>query len=254
MESFWGSVIGNVTAGLIVAAIVGAVSFLPKVRSWLEKRPWAVGGLVGGLVAMLVSAVALGIGARTNSDARNTGVGASQADVDAPFPIGAVIAFAGACPPKEQGWGIYEEGKGRFIVGAGDHQGINTYKPTQRDRNGNEVLGKDQPLPSYSINQKGGEPEHKLTSHEMPAHNHEGETSDNSGPGIFVADKEIVLIYGGRASDLAPIMSGSKARGLNVKYISTEHTHTVVADGGDQAHNNLPPYIALSLCQYQGTG
>ena len=76
---------------------------------------------------------------------------------------------------------------------------------------------------SFATNDIGGEYEHKLTLAEMPSHNHKlyargGSTAQASSP--FAANK--------------PITQGSNSYGFDVS-----------SAGGDESHNNIPPYITV---------
>lgn len=73
----------------------------------------------------------------------------------------------------------------------------------------------------FSAGSTGGEADHKLTVEEMPSHSHEIE--------------DIVV---------------SEAERYTVQYIqtycrSTMRSLTTAASGGDQPHNNMPPYLAV---------
>lgn len=74
----------------------------------------------------------------------------------------------------------------------------------------------------FEINQSGGEYSHKLTIDEMASHNH----IDNGLSGAEAVNA------GG---------SGWTKFVGNVSPYSTENT------GGDQAHNNMPPYLAVYM-------
>lgn len=73
---------------------------------------------------------------------------------------------------------------------------------------------------SYPVGAVGGEVEHTLTIEEMPAHTH-----DEAGPGIIGAHP------GGNSGYDRP--NGSQ-------------TNQTGSKGGNQAHNNMPPYYALA--------
>jgi len=132
------------------------------------------------------------------------------------MPAGAVVAFLSTesvtCPGKA--WTLYEEAKGRFIVGAGhgDRSKLTPRKLGDTGGNENVVLSKD----------------------EMPAHNHGGATGGSS-MGNYVEWPA------GHAA--AGAFSG------NSPFSVVDHTHGITSEGQNQAHDNMPPYIALYFCK-----
>lgn len=112
------------------------------------------------------------------------------------------------------GWSPYEEAKDRFILGAGG-----------------EVT---------TVGDTGGEPEVTLTEAQMPAHTH--------AFGFWFSDAD-----GDDATfdrDEAPRFRS----GLNTnnRWTASTTRTPVAAAGGDQPHNNMPPYIALYFCVADG--
>lgn len=86
---------------------------------------------------------------------------------------------------------------------------------------GTDVNGQSR---TFSSQITGGEYTHALTIDEMPAHNHSFDTG-----GVSVA-------------------SGSKYnRVYNASSYSANHTYQSTPRGGGQAHNNLPPFIAVYM-------
>ena len=81
---------------------------------------------------------------------------------------------------------------------------------------------------SYAINSTGGEATHKLTVNEMPSHNHAGKISAKNAYLAFYND--------GAAGD----------RGT-ASYNSTGDTFSLTSNGGNQAHNNMPPYKTVYI-------
>lgn len=75
----------------------------------------------------------------------------------------------------------------------------------------------------YSIGATGGEAEYKLTVAEMPSHNHK------------------LHIFAASASTQDWVLD-NVYKGLN----NTDRIR-IENEGGDQAHNNMPPYLAVSI-------
>ncbi|GAB2209109.1 hypothetical protein ROS1_59270 [Roseibium sp. ROS1] len=132
----------------------------------------------------------------------------------ADIPSGAVIAFASSetqpCPGDD--WKLFEEGKGRFIVGAG-HARHSETTPRQ-------------------VGDTGGEESVRLTVEQMPDHVHGGiykaVTVPSSGP-----NKVLLLPESRDAADAAQVVTEK----------------SVGNAGSNEAHNNMPPYISLYFCK-----
>ena len=128
-------------------------------------------------------------------------------------PAGAIVGFTSTrCPA---GWESYEPGKGRVLVGA-----LNTENTDAT----NSIITK------WGIEQVGGEESHTLTSGEMPTHSHltvEAGDPVNSQFGV-----------GGK---------GNARHG--VQWQNPFDRSNTAPQGGGQAHNNMPPFVALHLCQ-----
>ena len=85
--------------------------------------------------------------------------------------------------------------------------------------NGKFVLGVSS---SYALGTTGGEATHQLTINEMPNHNHVIPQSESANDGT-----------GGFKTFAHPVGNNTN---LNTQYT-----------GGGQAHNNMPPYLALNF-------
>ena len=135
------------------------------------------------------------------------------------IPTGTVVAFAlDSCP---EGWIAFKEGNGRMIVGAGPH-----LKGGNKDAEGKNLSQYEiefvQKKPKYTT---GGEEKVKLKIKHMPSHSHE----------IMVWQRNY---SGDRTSFDSRIMD-------DTKYTKRK----TLARGGNQPHNNMPPYIALYFCK-----
>jgi microcystin-dependent protein len=105
--------------------------------------------------------------------------------------------------------------------------------------------GGDNPTVSgggYNLGDRAGEVTHTLTSSEMPSHNH---TTGTDGAHTHAYN--------------APITSGAhpgghdgydRPNGLEsgtTSTIGSAHSHFIAFTGGDQPHENRPPYYALAF-------
>lgn len=134
------------------------------------------------------------------------------------LPIGLVAIWGKpANVPIPEGWREYEPLRGRMPIGKV-----------------NDLL-EDAYLAKFGLHQIGhedGEYEHKLTIEEMPSHKH----------GVIF--KVANLKYGG---------SEQGERALSI-YGDNEDTsyHPIKDTGGDQPHNNMPPYRVVQFIEYVG--
>ena len=87
---------------------------------------------------------------------------------------------------------------------------------------------------SYAVNSTGGEATHKLTTAEMPSHSHNNVTwSNNEKIGSIGNNYGATQTAAGYANRL--MAYGGDVNGTTI----TNST------GGNTAHNNMPPYVAL---------
>lgn len=133
-------------------------------------------------------------------------------------PPGAVAAFdlKDGCPA---GWTAYDKGAGRFIIGAASRKELDKIPgPFARDARGADISERSFDVP-------GGEQQHMLTLAEMPSHSHRLYRNDGSGGnGLYPSSEKM----------------GSNA---------PQNVADTLPSGGGQAHNIMPPYVALWLCK-----
>lgn len=128
------------------------------------------------------------------------------AGLNTAMPSGGIIMWSGAVASIPSGWFLCDGNNGTPNL-------VNRF-----------IVGAGS---SYNVGATGGEASHTLTIAEMPSHNHGGVTGDDS--------------LAGRVGPVV-VGSGSSREETN----PGSHNHTITAEGGGQAHNNLPPYYALA--------
>lgn len=72
----------------------------------------------------------------------------------------------------------------------------------------------------HAVGETGGEEKHKLTTDEMPSHKHEAVSTDGNSRNVSLYPFQMIV-------------SNSNIVDTNV----------ILPTGGDQPHNNMPPYI-----------
>ena len=128
-------------------------------------------------------------------------------------PIGLIALWGKPASEIPEGWREYTDLRGRMPVGLDPY-----YHKTNDDAQDYQL---------NSLLKQGGERSHKLTEAEMPSHSHKlhyRETQDDAG-------------------------NGSDGRELST---GTSHSTDVTKTGGDQPHNNMPPYHVVQFIEYIG--
>ena len=171
------------------------------------------------------------------------------------LPVGTIVITARKTAPE--GWMICD---GRAVhpdspLGIaliedgwpyGDDKGIppRPQIPYLRERT---VIGsKDE---TYPLGDRGGAAQVTLTTNQMPAHNHGGLTGfmDRNDPHLHGSTQAGFWspVSGGGA-----VMGGGAFQSLTnattTASTSINHAHEIFWQGGSQAHDNMPPYIALN--------
>ena len=164
-------------------------------------------------------------------------------------PAGGIIMWSGLISAIPTGWSLCDGTDGtpdlrnRFVVGAGDE---------------------------YDRNDVGGEKSVQLTESELPSHNHTMESagSHNHGGSTSVDGFHDHDLITGRNDSTSDHASGSRKGHVGNGYSARfnegsswiggagnhshtinsdgDHTHTINNAGGDNAHENRPPYFALA--------
>ena len=123
---------------------------------------------------------------------------------------GPIAYFAGACP---EGWQVYVNVAGRFIISSGNYQG--PYDSA-----------------TYASGSTGGEAKTTLDIQHLPPHDHSNGAYNQMvryGPGLCAPNFAVKPGW--------PDITSTPSEILPV--------------GGDQPHNNLPQYLSLVACQKQ---
>lgn len=161
------------------------------------------------------------------------------------IPLGGIISWAGFESDIPDNWevcdgngGVPVNGvtipdlRGRFIVGTGQ---VNGSSGT-----------------NYTMNATGGEQEHELSLAEMPAHNHGGFTGYDGTHSHTYNGSQTVSTYTCSICDSGNdhIKSKNKISSDPADYggdTEPNHTHAFNTAGGNDAHENRPPFYSLSF-------
>ena len=130
------------------------------------------------------------------------------------IPVGLIAIWGKPANQIPEGWREYTDLRGRMPVGLDPY-----YHKTKDDAQDYQL---------NSLLMQGGKRSHKLTEAEMPSHSH---TVSNI-PGCF-----------------NDVDRGSRESAFSVDDI-TERTSSTT--GGDQPHNNMPPYHVVHFIEYVG--
>lgn len=132
------------------------------------------------------------------------------------YPIGSICMFKANINPNKLYGGTWVRIEGKFILGADDS--------------------------IYRLGSEGGEAKHKLTVAEMPSH--EGHLYGNEAPNPPNGSDSYFL------ESNAATSNGILKKYNDRPYIIAQTNELIIkgfSRGGDQAHNNMPPYVALYI-------
>lgn len=134
------------------------------------------------------------------------------------YPVGSIYMSVNSTNPANLFGGTWEQIKGRFLLGTGSLESNNN------DHFGQVTAGEI----NAPVGETGGETWHKLTINEMPKHKH------NTN----------VRINWYNSSGYGPIFNqGDSNVGVDRETCYTDEV------GGDNSHNNIPPYFAVNIWQ-----
>jgi len=140
------------------------------------------------------------------------------------IPTGIIVAFHGVIIPF--GWNLCDgtngtpDLRGRFILSSGQGAGLTNRNPN--DTGGDEII-------TLNIDQI---PSHTHTMNSAGDHNHNVNVIDPNSNACFANGGNCA------APDKNNIVSATTTT-------NGAHTHTINNTGGNQPHNNMPPYYVL---------
>ncbi|WP_251455191.1 phage baseplate protein [Veillonella intestinalis] len=118
---------------------------------------------------------------------------------------------------------------------------------------------------NYKAGSTGGEATHKLTINEMPSHNHgtnnagtHSHTGNTNSAGAHSHNITDFLLRGrddnaGYGNDNYRGNKATDSAGAHSHTLTTNstggHTHSITSTGGNAAHNNMQPYLAVYMWQ-----
>ena len=130
--------------------------------------------------------------------------------IDMVYPVGSIYISTSSTSPETFMGGVWEQLKDRFLIGAGN---------------------------TYSGGDIGGEVSHTLTVAEMPKHSHRVINEQNSENKFYARDGIV-----------QPEITSGWHMGLTVAQADDVSGNAIGEPvGGGQAHNNMPPYLAVYM-------
>ena len=177
-------------------------------------------------------------------------------ELDLKLPIGTILPFAGLTVPNSSfllcdGAAISRTTYSKLFVIIGTTYGVGdnstTFNlPDFRSRFGLGA-GAGTGLTNRQIGVKGGTENETLTINQMPSHNHTG-TALSAGNHSHTTDIGSVVQSAGSYTTNDWTYRTNKSSGFQTSSTNGEHTHALSINntGGDQAHNNMPPFITIN--------
>lgn len=135
------------------------------------------------------------------------------------YPVGSIYMSVNDINPSTLFGGAWVQLKDRFLLGSGD---------------------------IYSNTNIGGESSHRLSVSEMPSHTHT-QNPHNHLVGFDNGRSRIGLASGTVESDTSMYIGNYTFGGRSYTMITDAATPTNTETGGNEAHNNMPPYLVVNM-------
>lgn len=181
------------------------------------------------------------------------------------MPPGGIIMWSGSVASIPEGWALCDGAqgtpdlRGRFVVGAGGD-----YAPGDTGGADSVTLSESQ-IPSHNHTMDGAGA-HSHTAAGNGSHSHSGTTSNSGGHSHTVptygassgTQGNRISRYntiGTQATSASTLSAGIHSHSFNTNTVGnhshtisavSDHTHAINSAGGDESHENRPPYYALA--------
>lgn len=140
--------------------------------------------------------------------------------LDEIYPVGSIYMSVNGNNPTTLFGGTWEQIKDKFLLSCGD---------------------------TFENGTLGGEINHTLTVNEMPTHTHSISSSGGHNHNAYFKEHRIPTANYSGTSDYARKSSASHDTTGQVTVSNGAHTHTPANTGGNESHNNMPPYLAVYM-------
>ena len=125
------------------------------------------------------------------------------------YPVGSIYMSVNDIEPSVLFGGTWEKIKDRFLLASGD---------------------------TYSLGATGGEATHRLTINELPNHNHIQRKVVSNGELGYIVNKTKTGDY-----------NGDELGTNQVSWYTNKAPVTTESTGGNNQHNNMPPYLVVNI-------